>query len=200
MGHIQAFNLQEYIETYNIRGYIETGTGIGDSLSHALNFPFKKIFSIEYDTKLFNKASDLFKDPRLKIINDFSEKALPKILAEIDKHDTYLFFLDAHFPEADFGIDPDRYEKSLDKYGATALPLEDELRIIHKMRPLHKDVIIIDDVWIYEKGPFETGNWKERDKLNIGNMEFVKEIFKDSYDIAKIYKQQGYLILTPIKI
>ena len=200
MGHVQAFDIQKIINNFNIQGYVETGTGIGDSLSHALKFPFKKLYSIEFDTELFNIAVDIFKDPRLKIINDLSEKALPKILAEINKHDTYLFFLDAHFPEADFGTDPDRYEKSLNKYKAAALPLEDELKIIYKMRPLHKDIILIDDIWIYEKGPFETGNWKERDKLNIGNMEFVKEIFKDSYEIDKIYKQQGYLILTPRKI
>lgn len=200
MGHVQAFDIQKIIYNFNVQGYIETGTGIGDSLSHALKFPFKKLYSIEFDTGLFNKAVSFFKDTRLKIINDLSEKALPKILAEIDKHDTYLFFLDAHFPEADFGIDPDKYEKSLNKYKTAALPLEDELKIVHKMRPLHKDIIIIDDVWIYEKGPFETGNWKERDKLDIGNMDFVKKIFKDSYDIVKIYKQQGYLKLTPKKI
>ena len=197
MGHVQAFDIQELINSFDIQGYIETGTGIGDSLSHALKFPFKKIYSIEYDTELFNKAISSFIDPRLEIINDLSKNALPKILSEIDNDDIFLFFLDAHFPGADFGKAPDRYQKSLKKYGEAALPLEDELKIIHEMRPLHKDILIIDDVWIYEKGPFEGGNWKERDKLSIGDMGFVAGIFKDLYNITKIYKQQGYLLLTP---
>ena len=46
MGHLQAFNVQEMINKFNIQGYIETGTGIGDSLSYALKFSFKKLYSI----------------------------------------------------------------------------------------------------------------------------------------------------------
>ncbi|RKY78562.1 hypothetical protein DRQ07_07435 [candidate division KSB1 bacterium] len=197
MGHLQAFNVQEMINKFNIQGYIETGTGIGDSLSYALKFSFKKLYSIEYDTKLYNKAIKKFIDPRLKIINNFSKHALPEIFSEINENDPYLFFLDAHFPEADFGIASNRYQISLDKYGSDALPLETELNIIDIMRPLHQDVILIDDVWIYEEGPFEMGNWSERNKLNTGNMTFVSEILENTHNILKIYKQQGYLILTP---
>lgn len=205
MGHLQAFDVQKLIDHFNIYGYIETGTGVGDSLYHALSFPFKKLYTIEYDYKLFSDiVSEMTNnqhgiDSRLKLINDMSKKALPKIIKEIDEKDTYLFFLDAHFPGADFTEAPDRYVVSRKKYGDDAIPLRDELEIIYKMRPLHKDVIIIDDVWIYEKGPFERGNWEEKDKLNIGDMGFVYEIFKDHYSFQKNYKQQGYLILTPLR-
>jgi hypothetical protein len=199
MGHIQAFTIDKMIKDFNIQGYIETGTGIGDSLSHAIKFPFEKIFSIEFDKKLYNKAIDKFLDPRLLIINDLSINALPFIISKIDKDEKYIFFLDAHFPEADFGTAPDRYLQSINKYKENALPLEAELKIIAQTRPLHQDIIIIDDVWIYEKGPFESGNWSERDKLNIGDMKFVYNIFDKYYTINKIYKQQGYLILTPEK-
>ena len=204
MGHLQAFDVQKIIDHFNIHGYIETGTGIGDSLYHALLFPFKKLYTIEYDRKLYsdivNKMTDSHKlDPRLKIINDLSKKALPKILSEINKKDAYLFFLDAHFPGADFTEASDRYVVSMNKYGNDAIPLKDELEIIYNMRPLHQDVIIIDDVYIYEEGPFERGNWSERNKLNIGDMDFVYEIFKDHYSFQKNYKQQGYLVLSPLK-
>lgn len=197
MGHLQAFDTQSLINNYNLHGYIETGTGIGDSLSYALTLPFKKLYSIEYDPRLYKGALEKFIDPRLKIINNLSKHALPTILSEINKDDPYLFFLDAHFPEADFGTAPNRYQASFKKYGSDALPLETELNIIDIMRPLYQDIILIDDVWIYEEGPFETGNWKEREKMSIGTMDFVSEIFKDQYVISKIYKQQGYLILTP---
>lgn len=197
MGHIQAFDIKKFIERFEITGYIETGTGIGDSLSHALKFPFKKLYSIEFDKKLYKECIKNFTDPRLTIINNLSKWALPIILKEIDENEKCLFFLDAHFPGADFGTEPDRYQTSLKSHGSNALPLEEELNIIKHFRPQYKDIIIIDDVWIYEKGPFETGNWKERDKLKIGSMKFVYDIFGVQYNIQKSFKQQGYMILTP---
>lgn len=196
MGHVQAFDLKHLITVFDLKVYIETGTGIGDSLSHALNFPeFEELHSIEVDKNLYEKALINFQDPRLKIHNKYSKEALPEILGTAKN---CLFFLDAHFPDADFGTAPDRYQVSLQKYGKDALPLEEELSIIHQMRSQSKDVLIIDDVWIYEKGPFETGNWVEQDKLDIGDMNFVSNIFKDTHDISKFYKQQGYLLLLPI--
>jgi hypothetical protein len=198
MGHVQAFDLNSLIKNFNISGYIETGTGIGDSLSHALKFQeFKKIYSVEIDNNLFKNAVEKFQDPRLKIINDYSKNALPIILSELNENDNFLFFLDAHFPDADFGSAPDRYKVSSEKYGKDALPLEEELTIINSFRTNHKDLLIIDDVWIYEMGPFESGNWREKEKIKTGTMEFVEKIFGNYYDIHKFYKQQGYLLLTP---
>lgn len=198
MGHVQAFNLKDLIVRYNLYGYIETGTGIGDSLSHALLFPeFTELYSVEIDKDLYNNAVRNFQDQRLKIINDISKKALKQILPFFDKNKNYLFFLDAHFPDADFGTAPDRYQASFKKYGKDALPLEEELSIIKEFRPLNKDVLIIDDVWIYESGPFQGGNWIERETMPLGNMDFVSKLFNDHYDITKDYKQQGYLLLTP---
>lgn len=200
MGHVQAFDLTQLINTFSLKGYIETGTGIGDSLSHALKFDaFEELHTIEIDKDLYDKAIIKFQDPRLKIYNKYSREALPEILGLIKEDKNYLFFMDAHFPEADFGIAPDRYQTSLQKYGKDALPLEEELSIIRQKRLQAKDVLIIDDVWIYEKGPFETGNWIEQDKMSIGNMNFVSNLFKETHEISKFYKQQGYLLLLPIR-
>jgi len=198
MGHLQAFDVQSIIDLYNLKGYIETGTGIGDSLGHALKFSaFEQLFSIDYDEDLYKKALINFQDPRLKLINNLSRVALPEILKELSMDKNYLFFLDAHFPKADFGTDPDRYVKSVSDFGKDAIPLEEELNIIKNARLNAKDVLLIDDVWIYEEGPFEGGNWSERKKLTIGNMSFVKSIFEDTHTIGINYKQQGYLVLIP---
>ena len=197
MGHVQAFNIPQLIADFNLDIYIETGTGIGDSLSHALKHPFKHFYSIEMDKGLYDQAIKLFQHPNLKIINGLSSNILPEILPKIASDTRVLFFLDAHFPEADFGNAPDRYRKSVSKYGKDALPLEEELRIIKNIRIENKDVIIIDDVWVYEDGPFEGGNWSERPFVNSGDMSFVGKIFDDTHFIKKFYRQQGYLFLTP---
>jgi len=198
MGHLQAFNISQLVKDFDLKGYIETGTGIGDSLSYALKCPeFKQIFSIDYDKDLYDKAIINFQDPRLTLINNLSRLALPEILKNIPKEDNFLFFLDAHFPKADFGTDPDRYVKSVSDFGKDALPLEEELNVIKSYRAGCKDLLLIDDVWIYEEGPFEGGNWQERKKLSIGDMGFVKKIFEDTHKISVNYKQQGYLILSP---
>lgn len=199
MGHLQAFNIQRFIEVFKLKGYIETGTGIGDSLSHALKFKeFDQVFSIDFDEELYKKAMINFQDSRLKLYNNLSRIALPEILSLIPADKNFLFFLDAHFPKADFGTDPDRYVKSITEYGKDAIPLQEELTFIKNART-GKDVILIDDVWIYEDGPFEGGNWKERPKLSIGSRDFVTELFKDTHEISVAYKQQGYLILIPKK-
>lgn len=201
MGHLQAFDVQGFIDLYALKGYVETGTGIGDSLGHALKFSaFEQLFSVDFDEDLYKKALIKFQDPRLKLINKLSREALPEILNEISPDKNYLFFLDAHFPKADFGTDPDRYVKSVQDYGKDAIPLQEELAIIKNVRACIKDVILIDDVWIYEDGPFEGGNWKERSKLSIGSRDFVTELFKNTHEISVTYKQQGYLILIPKKI
>ena len=198
MGHLQAFNVQQLINDFSLKGYVETGTGVGDSLGHALNFKdFEKLFSIDFDEDLYKKALINFQDSRLKLFNDLSRIALPEILETLPTSENYLFFLDAHFPKADFGTDPDRYVKSVTDYGKDAIPLEEELRIIKSYRAFSKDVLVIDDVWIYEDGPFEGGNWRERQRVSIGDRNFVEIIFKASHDIGLFYKQQGYLVLTP---
>jgi hypothetical protein len=197
MGHLQAFDVQNLIDSFNLKGYIETGTGVGDSLSHALKFEFQQLFSIDFDKELYQRALINFPDSRLKLINNLSRLALPEILKNISTKDNFLFFLDAHFPKADFGTGPDRYVKSCTDYGKDAIPLEEELKIISEYRGQSKDVILIDDVWIYEDGPFEGGNWSERQKLTIGDRNFISKTFQKTHDMTINYKHQGYFVLTP---
>ena len=72
MGHVQAFDLKQLITEFNLKAYIETGTGIGDSLSHALKFfEFEELHSIEIDKNLYEKALINFQNPRLKIYNKY---------------------------------------------------------------------------------------------------------------------------------
>ena len=199
MGHIQAFNLDSFILAYNLRGYLETGTGEGDSLNYALKFPqFEELYSIEMDNRIYMNALEKFKDSRLSFFNGLSKDILKDILPKLDIEKNYLFFLDAHFPEADFqNEDPGRYIKSFFKYGQNSIPLEDELALIKTNRTLNRDVILIDDLRIYEDGPFETGNWSDRTKIKAGDISFIESLLGNTHNITRSFKQQGYLILTP---
>ena len=119
-------------------------------LGHALKFDFQQLYSIDFDEELYQRALINFSDSRLKLINSLSRVALPEVLKNIPVEENFLFFLDAHFPKADFGTGPDRYVKSCADYGKDAIPLEEELKIINEYRKKSKDVLLIDDVWIYE--------------------------------------------------
>jgi thiazole synthase ThiGH ThiG subunit len=46
MGHINRFNLQNLIEEFQIKIFFETGTGMGSSITHALNLNFKELYTI----------------------------------------------------------------------------------------------------------------------------------------------------------
>ena len=180
MGYLQAFDVQDMIDKFNIKTYVETGTGEGMCISHALLFSFSKLYSIEIDPELHKSNIIKFNDPRLNLINGISREYLPTILNKIGSASNILFFLDAHFPGADFSTGNDRYKDSLNQYGNDAIPLENELNIIAKTRPNNRDVILIDDLRIYTDGGFETGNWSDRKSLGIDGIDFVHTLF--SYD------------------
>jgi hypothetical protein len=70
-----------------------------------------------------------------------------------------------------------------------------------------KDVIICDDLWLYEDGPFEWGNFDEhnrrcgrtiaRAQLGVGSSESIVAAFKDTHNVLRLYHHQGYLIFLP---
>lgn len=106
-----------------------------------------------------------------------------------------IFWLDAHFPGAEEGISRYDAETNEDR----RLPLEKEIEIIRTRRSYFKDILIIDDLRIYEEGPFENGNAPE-DTLPKGDRSigFVTRHFGATHHISRLYRDEGYLILTPI--
>jgi hypothetical protein len=201
MGAIYAFNIKQLIEHYQLSTYIETGTGAGVSLQHALLYPFHKFFSVEMDFHLYEQAYTTYNANNVSIKLGKSKDLLPEILGDPGIKGNILFFLDAHFPEADFGssLDTDRYAKSIQTYAEDALPLKKELEAIKKFRADKPDVIIIDDLRIYEDNNYEDGNWLERPKYSIGGRDFVTDIFERTHNIEVVLKHQGYLLITPKK-
>lgn len=204
MGQITAFDLNNFIEKNGIKIYFETGTGECVSLEYALRYSFDKLYSVDIDKDLILSAKNKFSNnDRVELICDLSKNALLSVVPNLDKDKPVLFFLDAHFPGADFH--KVSYEQSIREHKKDAFPLEDELRIISSNRDISKDVFVIDDFILYEEGEYESfkaGNlWQYKwlqDELNIQtDSSFIYELFKDSHDCIKDVRHQGYLIITP---
>ena len=58
---------------------------------------------------------------------------------------------------------------------------------------------MIDDLRIYEDGPFESGNWDERSKYGGDGIEFIENIFDKTHYIVRSYNAQGSIILFPVE-
>lgn len=200
MGQLTAFDLTPIINKYNLKIYFETGTGHAISLKHALQYNFNKLYSVDIDGEFIEAAQKNIQNPNLTLIHNYSTKALEEYVPLLDQNVPVLFFLDAHFPGADFH--KCSYEESILNFMEESFPLELELNIIKNNRDTSKDVIIIDDFFLYE--PSELYEHKinpvqhilEKVKLNT-NSSFIYEIFDKTHTFEKKYNHQGYLIITP---
>ena len=204
MGTIRRFDLQEIKDKYNSKVFVETGTMYGDGVDYALQYSFDKIISIEIESSIHKTAVKKYKDnDTVNIVLGDSSKVLNECINNID--DNIIFFLDAHFPGAD--TDLRSYDEVKLMEFNTYAPLEKELNIIPKRAKEHKDVIIADDLWLYEEGNFGAGNMNEHAKNHNQNItkeelighdaKFAYNLFSKTHTIKKHYNDQGYLIFLP---
>ncbi len=194
MGTLRDFRLEQF----NSNVFFETGTGRGDSLKYALEGNFERIYSVELDVRTYLRYSlplrlrSLFRN--VTLLNSSSIHALKEYIPRLSPDDRVLFFLDAHYPGEHSGhFSGYKAEQDRDR----RLPLERELEVIRKFREACDDVIIVDDLRIYENGPFEDGNtpdWAETLNPKEKNIDFVNRIFPGR-QIRKDYRKQGYLII-----
>jgi len=194
MGELFIHNLNTYIEKYKCNTFIETGTGIGTGLEHACKYSFNKLYSIEIIKELYDKCIIKFKtDARCEILNMHSLNGLTHILQNISKDDRILFWLDAHFPGADFKYGT--YEDNIDI--DIKLPLEAEIKTIKQYRDIKNDVFIIDDLQLYENGDFQFKYCFDKNKLVNKAIDFNSE-FNSTHNIVRDYRHQGFIIITPL--
>jgi hypothetical protein len=198
MGEINIFDLTPYVEKHNCKTYFETGTGKGVCLSHALNFDFEKFYSVDLDEELVNDAKNRFVGYPLTLINDYSSKALEQYVPTLTQEPVF-FFLDAHFPGADFH--KMSYEESIRTYKEEAFPLHSELQSIKKSRNTDKDVFLIDDFKLYEEGDYEFGGWAYsglQEELGlVTKSQFIYDLFKETHTFEKSLRHQGFLFIIP---
>lgn len=178
--------------------FFETGTGTGASLLHACdNGRFEKLYSVEIHAGTAELARKNFaRFGHVTIINADSEAALKEYLGKIPLDCSVLFFLDAHFPgevSQDFSGYTDATPLHL------KLPLERELELLQQARPNCADIIVIDDLRIYEDGPYEHGNLSQAEQIlppADRHIDFIARIFPQR-TIARDFRDEGYVIITP---
>lgn len=126
--------IKQYGRKYSLKSFIETGTNEGDTII-AVKDIFKKIYSIELDKQLFNKAKNKFQSNiNINIFNGDSSTILPVLLEKIDE--PVLFWLDGH------------YSGGVTAKGILNTPIYMELNSIfnHKVK---NHVILIDDARLF---------------------------------------------------
>ena len=196
MGQLnQTIQIKNVIDFYNIKNFVETGTGKAEVVQTVVEADDTlNIHTIEVIPEIFNKNKINFsylKDVNWHLGTSFD--ILPQILPNLKG--VALFWMDAHFPGADFGLSSYGDEKDDDK----RLPLKKELETIMENRDTTNDVFVIDDLRIYEDGPFESGNWDERSKYGGDGIEFIEKLFDETHYIVRSYNAQGSIILFPVE-
>jgi len=135
IGNIKKQIIVRYFgNKYKIPTLIETGTYLGDMINASKN-TFKKIYSIEIEQNLYQKAKERFaKFQHIYIIHGDSAQILKKLLANIN--DRCLFWLDGH------------YSGGITGRGDKNTPIEQELDAIINHH-IKSHVILIDDARLF---------------------------------------------------
>lgn len=188
---------------FDLRGsgcvsFFETGTGTGKSLRHVIDTcGFRNVYSVEIHGPTAVAARKRFeKDSHVEIIESDSNAALERILPGLSRDEPMLLFLDAHFP-GEVEADAPGYDQVVPD--ETSLPLARELSLVAEHRAGCRDVIIVDDLKLYEDGDYENGNIAA-DFANIPqslrNLDFIPDLFPD-HDIDRDLRDDGYLVIRP---
>lgn len=134
--------IREYQDKHKYTTLLETGTYMGDMVE-AQKKRFKKIFSIELDIELFNKATKRFKnDKNVTIVQGDSGKVLPKILSNINE--PTIFWLDGH------------YSAGITAKGAKDCPIFEELEGILNNTNFNHILLIDDARYFVGEGDYPT--------------------------------------------
>lgn len=190
---LKHINLSNFIQRYNVKTFVESGTGRGDGLFNALKFPFESYYSIEIMEDQIESLRRMFKNSKnVTILPGISFEVFEEILPKIDNN--IFFWLDAHYPGADLGLKGFEDERDLD----VRLPLSKEIETISRLRAGFKDVIVCDDLRIYEKGPFQSKNLEEIGLGHIARYD-VDPFFllAETHEITKLSIDTGMAICLP---
>jgi hypothetical protein len=196
MGSLTGFSrkcksLDDIRKQYNQSVFVETGCYLGESLRYAFSSGYTTVYSCDVKLEFVDQCKQAFKYKDANIYHMDSSDYLKQIIPDLPEQ-SVLFFLDAHLPGWYYGAWPPNSNFEHD----VNFPLEKELDIIFSKRSRYEDVIVCDDLRIYEDGPYEGGIWADRltvsDKLN---SDFLS---KYNRKVSKFYADEGYVLLEGI--
>ena len=195
MGQLnEAIEVKNVLDFYEIKNFVETGTGIAEVVRSVHDVDSSlNIHTIEVVPEIYDQNKIKFS--YLKSVNWHLGQSAEVLSEDVPTLEgNTLFWMDAHFPGADFGLSSYGDEKDDDK----RLPLKKELETIVANRDVTNDVFVIDDLRIYEDGPFGDGNWEDREKYGGDGIEFIEELFDETHYVVKSYNAQGSILLFPV--
>lgn len=195
MGSLVSFSkscesLSDVKTSSNAKVFIETGCFRGKSLEFALQTGFEFCYSCDVDQEMIDHCENTLNYDNFEIHLADSVTFLDNLLPKLNEHQSIVFFLDAHLPGHDKKAQYDNIVLTDETF-----PLERELDVIYKHRQNKTDVIICDDLRIYEDGPFTNGIWTGRYPFNL-NLNFIE---KYPASVKKYYADEGYLVLNGSK-
>lgn len=195
MGSLEKIFNADQIREFKVNAVVETGTGYGHSASIlGEHNPELNVYTIEAVKEVYDVAIQrLWQYKNIKCFFGQSVNILPSLMSYLKEEKRILFWLDAHFPGADFGLSS--YGDIKDE--KERIPLEYELNSIISNRDVSNDIILMDDLRIYEDGPFEDGNWGERYLYGGDGIDFIYRALGKTHYITKIYYDQGYILAAP---
>lgn len=185
MGELGVHPIREYKEKYGLTAMLETGTGHGHDANTGIRSGFTKVLTCEIDKDNRNRAIDESnKNPFIHFYLGDSVEVLPIMLNKLNG-EKLLVWLDAHLGEV-----------PIDKQ----LPLEKELQILTSKRDCSKDVIIVDDLRLYDRalwGPnaFNISKYVKNPEMLISKEEI--EGFFLNHKIIVSTKNEGSLVFLP---
>lgn len=196
MGQINhPVKLKKMLQDFDIKNFVESGTGDGSSMDKVLlTEVVDDSYGVELDDGLYEKLEKKYNSlDYVHLYNGYTEDRFTDVLNDLGDTPT-LFWLDAHFPGADYGDASYGAEEDIDK----RLPMEKELRVMKDNRDLSKDIIFMDDLRIYVDRPFVAGSWPQRKLYGADGYDFVEEIIGDTHILIEHHGDQGYLLAFPI--
>jgi hypothetical protein len=130
--------LGDHADRYGLHTLVETGTFRGGTIE-ALRDRFARIYSIELDDTLYERARRRFADvPHVTILHGDSALMLPTVLAMLGE--PALFWLDGH------------YSGPGTAKGRRETPIEEEIRAV-LAHPVAGHVILVDDARVFGSWP-----------------------------------------------
>lgn len=199
MGTLSRLGLPGLVRAHGLNTLVETGTGHGHSLLAALQVPeLVDIRSIEIDHETYHRNRVVFAtEPRVRLYWGDSTDLLEEIAVELDALDRrVLWFLDAHFPGSG-RLDPLPMTVA-EQSPAMLVPIAGEVSVIREHRDLSGDVIVVDDLCLFEPGNYETDAAELRAALAFqGGLAWLDDLLKETHRCERILRDGGYLVALP---
>lgn len=197
MGTLSRIALAELVRAHGLDTLVETGTGHGHSLLAALQVPeLVDIRTIEIDPATWHRARVGFAtEHRVRCYLGDSPEVLRTIAADVTALERrVLWFLDAHFPGSG-RLDP--VPMTATEGAAAAVPILAEATVLLTNRDLTSDVVVVDDLCLFEPGTYERDAPDLRAALGLPPLAWLDEALARTHDVARITRDGGYLIAQP---